>query len=235
MFMGLAVISMTDVIRLRSVAVCFSLALLFLAGSVFADDYKVTTLRATPGGLETLIEKVKSYRQEKNGDVIIMRHSQGDHWDLMLLEPTAGEAVNMRDFGTLADFQHSFLAHSEESFQQVKRTADSTGLYHIEMFQALAGKKQALLEQRINENKYLQSTGQVTNSVFVTTFGSDVDVFTVGFHSDLAAFAKGPAVTADEAETAAKNAGFKNRADLGFYLRTLIIAHHDTLAVAVGD
>lgn len=34
---------------------------------------------------------------------------------------------------------------------------------------------------------------------------------------------------------AAQKAGFKNRADLGFYLRSLLSRHHDTLAVPVGD
>ena len=32
-----------------------------------------------------------------------------------------------------------------------------------------------------------------------------------------------------------REAGFKNRADLGFYLRSLLISHRDTLAVPVGD
>jgi hypothetical protein len=36
-----------------------------------------------------------------------------------------------------------------------------------------------------------------------------------------------------EAELAAKAAGFKNRSDLGYYLRSLLVGHHDTLAVRV--
>ena len=51
----------------------------------------------------------------------------------------------------------------------------------------------------------------------------------------MTAFAKGPTVSDSAAETAAKNAGFKNRADLGFYLRSLLTSHQDTLAVPVGN
>ena len=36
-----------------------------------------------------------------------------------------------------------------------------------------------------------------------------------------------------EKEAAARDAGFEDRADLSFYLRSLIRGHHDTLAVKV--
>ena len=200
-----------------------------------ADEFRVTTLRAAPGQLEHLIKDVQAYRDEKSGKVIIMRHSQGDHWDLLLLESTGKDFGGGKDFGHLVNFQHGFLASSDSSFSQLHEDSASSDLYHIEMFHALAGKKQALLNQRQRENQYLQATGQTTNAVFSTEFGSDVDVFTIGFHADMTAFAKGPTVSDTEAETAAKNAGFKNRADLGFYLRSLLTSHQDTLAVPVGN
>ena len=69
--------------------------------------------------------------------------------------------------------------------------------------------------------------------IFRRVAGSDVDIFTIGFHKSLAAFAA-PAPASDaEKEVAAKDAGFKDRADLSFYLRSLISAHHDTFAVKV--
>lgn len=206
---------------------CFA----FESSAVFAESLRITTLRAAPGQLEQLIKEVKSYRETRHGKVIIMRHSQGDHWDLLLLESAGRAYAAMADFGSIADFQHSFLADCDEKFRQLKASADEADLYHIEMFHALAGKRQALMDQRARENEYLQSTGQTTNSIFVTRFGSDVDVFTIGFHANMTAFAKGPSVSDEEAELAAKKAGFKNRADLGFYLRSLLTSHHDTLAV----
>ena len=79
----------------------------------------------------------------------------------------------------------------------------------------------------------LAATGQVVNAIFTTQFGSDVDVFTIGFHADLAAMARGPRVPDAEAESAALEAGFKSREDIGLYMRSLITAHRDTLAVPV--
>jgi hypothetical protein len=216
-------------------AISLIVGLILASASAVADNYRVTTLRASPGKLETLINEVRAYRQRMRGRVIIMRHSQGDQWDLMLLEPAGSEPAKAEDFGELVDFQQGLLAGSDSSFSQLKASAEETSLYHIEMFHALAGEKSALVDQRVRENQYLQVTGQTTNAVFVTSFGSDVDVFTVGFHKDMHAFAKGPSVSDAAAEKAATDAGFKNRADLGFYLRTLLISHHDTLAVPVGD
>jgi hypothetical protein len=212
--------------------------LLCTAAFANADTYLVTTLRASPGQLESLLDEANVYRAGRDGNVVLMRHSQGDHWDLMLLQPAASAAAapgkSQPDFDLLVDFQMSFLAHSETPFSDLKAQAAGAGLFHIEMFHALAGKKAALIDQRHRENQYLQQTGQTPNAVFVTRLGSDVDVFTLGFHKNMAALDAGPTVSAARAEQIAKQAGFKNRADLGFYLRTLLTSHHDTLAVPVG-
>ena len=192
-------------------------------------------MRAAPGKLEQLLDAARVYRAEAKGNVILMRHSQGDHWDLLLLEPLGPELEAGGDFSELVDYELRMLAQSQSSFPELKARAKQTSLYHIEMFYALAGRQAALVDQRERENRYLQLTGQVTNSVFVTRFGSDVDVFTIGFHDSLASFAKGPSVSDNQAEQIARQAGFKDRADLGFYLRSLLLGHHDTLAGPVSD
>jgi hypothetical protein len=199
----------------------------------WSEAFRVTTLRAAPGKLAPLIEQVKTYRGEQRGRVILMRHSQGDHWDLMMLEPAGANRVEQPDFSAIANFQHTFFAESGTSFKGLSHQAEAAGLYHIEMFQALAGKREALIDQRTRENIYLADTGQPVNAVFITLVGSDVDVFTLGFHKDWAAFAAGPAVTDEEAELAAREAGFKGREDIGLHLRSLLTAHRDTLAVPV--
>jgi hypothetical protein len=206
-------------------------ALLMLCACIsHAEQYRVSTLRASPGQLESLIEQVRKDRDASGGNVVVMRHSQGDHWDLMLIEPASSAAGEYRP---LVDFQLSFIAESTAHFAELKREAGSNGLYHIEMFHALAGKHDALVDQRLRENDYLQATGQTTNHVFNTVLGSDVDVFTLGFHKDMSAFSKGPSVTDAQAEQAALKAGFKNRSDLSYYLRSLLTSHQDTLAVPV--
>ena len=67
----------------------------FLAGSASAADapylYKVTLVQAAPGKLLELIDlyKTQSAHLQQAGDEapLWMRHSQGDHWDLMILFP----------------------------------------------------------------------------------------------------------------------------------------------------
>ena len=83
------------------------------------------------------------------------------------------------------------------------------------------------------ENTYLASTGQTPNTIFRRAAGSDVDIFTIGFHRSFEAFAAPADVTVEEKERAARDAGFNGLADISFYLRSLISGHHDTLAVKV--
>lgn len=220
-------------ILLRTITTLCALMVLSTGSSARAEDFVATTLRAAPGQLATLIEEVRAYRAEQRGRVIVMRHSQGDHWDLMLLEPTGDNPMSQPDFSSRADFQQSFLVTSGATFKGLSHRANNSGLYHVEMFQARAGKRDALLDQRRRENEYLAATGQVVNAVFTTSFGSDVDVFTLGFHQSLASMAQGPTVSDAEAEAAAKTAGFKSREDIGLFLRSLIVSHQDTLAVPV--
>src|SRR5437868_5955088 len=77
---------------------CLRLVLLVavcLSGKAFASEnaylYKVTLVQAAPGKLLDLIDIYKSQAAElkQAGDEapLWMRHSQGDHWDLMVLFP----------------------------------------------------------------------------------------------------------------------------------------------------
>ena len=56
-----------------------------------AQFYRTTLIQAAPGRLVELIEVVKARVtvMEAAGEShpYLLRHSQGDHWDLMLLEP----------------------------------------------------------------------------------------------------------------------------------------------------
>lgn len=209
--------------------------------------YRVTTVRAAPGKLSDLIDTVKASvaeTAEKSRRAMLMRHSQGDQWDLMVITPMTsfgdhfGAASKQLRSGLLADHA-GLIAYETDVFalgpavETVRGAYEDNGLYHIEMFAAVAGMMESLAEQRRMENRYLAATGQVPNMIFRRVAGSDVDVFTIGFHKSLEAFAA-PAPASDaEEEAAAKAAGFKDRADLSFYLRSLISGHHDTFAVKV--
>lgn len=244
------------------VTALLALVLLFAApaqaGELEGDYlYQVTTLRADVGKLSDLLDwiaemKTSSYYEDA-GDhpPFVMRHSQGDQWDLMIVAPMdswakhhSASATKRRD-KTNAKFidririGYGLIAFSEDHFAFGPPLADvesayaENGFFHIEMFEAVAGKAGELLEQRRMENEYLAETGQRPNMIFQRAAGSDVDVFTIGFHESLEAFAAPAPVSDQKKEAAAKAAGFQDRADLSFYLRSLISGHHDTLAVKV--
>lgn len=219
--------------------------------------YKFTTLRAEAGSLEdvlTWISDIKASDYFKKSGVespFVMRHSQGDQWDLMMILPMQSwedyydadtskkrkdaEAEFVKKFGggfSKIAFEQDHFAYGPH-LKDFKVAYNENGLYHIEMFHAAAGKTDALYKQRQMENEYLSATGQVANMIFRRAGGSDVDIFTIGFHKDFKNFAADAPATPAEKEQAAKDAGFKDRADLSFYLRSLLNGHHDTFATKV--
>lgn len=219
--------------------------------------YRVETIRAAPGKLEALLDwaaDVKEARYfEDTGSPypFVMRHSQGDQWDLLVILPMKSWAdyyskarVKKREaaaakHSALLQAQKGLIAFEEDNFaygpplEDIGREYGANGLFHVEMFAAAPGGEDKLFEQRRMENAYLAATGQTENKIFRRANGSDIDVFTIGFHKSLEAFAAPSQMSDDEKEAAAKAAGFKDRADISFYLRSLLASHHDTLATKV--
>ena len=219
--------------------------------------YKMTTIRAATGELATLLaweERMAAsgyYDEAGVEQPLIMRHSQGDQWDLLVITPMntwstyhAREATERRreaaaEHAELIAEGQGLFAFYEDHFaygppwSAIAAAYADNDFYHIEMFMAAPGKAAELFEQRRMENAYLAATGQVPNMIFRRAAGSDVDVFTIGFHPSFEAFATPADVTDEDKDRAAKAAGFKGLADLSFYLRSLISGHHDTLATKV--
>ena len=219
--------------------------------------YKVTTIRAATGALADLLEweaqmKGSDYYGEAGQEQpLLMRHSQGDQWDLLVIVPmqswTDYHSRAATDKRRNASAKHAELiaggqklfAFYEDHFAYgppwpvLEKAYTTNSFFHIEMFEAAPGKAHELHEQRRMENVYLESTGQVPNMIFRRAAGSDVDIFTIGFHPSFEAFAAPANVTAEEKDLWAKRAGFKGLSDISFYLRSLISGHHDTLAVKV--
>lgn len=63
--------------------------------------------------------------------------------------------------------------------------------------------------------------------------GKKIYIFVSEFHKNFKSFATDASATPTQKEQAAKDAGFKERADLSFYLRSLLNGHHDTFATNV--
>ena len=243
----------------------FSILVILIAVPVIANAdelegsylYKVTTIRAATGALADLLEweaqlKASGYYEAAGQETpLLMRHSQGDQWDLLVIVPMQSwtdyhspEATEKRNNASaenadlIAAGQELFAFYEDHfaygpPWPALKDAYAENAFFHIEMFLAAPGKAKELLEERRMENVYLESTGQIPNMIFRRAAGSDVDVFTIGFHPSFEAFARPAGVTIEEKERFAKAAGFKSLADISFYLRSLISGHHDTLAVKV--
>lgn len=218
--------------------------------------YKVSLLRAKPGSLPELIHLIKSdvskYDQYLENKPYLLRHSQGDHWDLMVIYPTESidsyfstgsvekrcqSATFEKQYGdtffNLISFQEEAIVSGPElkPFYAAFETYD---LFHIEIFTALPGKQTELLEQRRAENKFYAGIDHRPNFIFTRVFGPSWDNFTIGFYTDMHDFA-GPEVAFDLENEAAIKAGFEGVNFIGSYLRSLISAHHDTLAWKVSE
>ena len=213
--------------------------------------YKVSLLRAKPGELleliETINQDINSYDEYLTNKPFLLRHSQGDHWDLMLIYPIddlsnyfSKAEVEKRSKSSIleksyGDAYFDIVSYQEEAIVQgpsINAFIDAFEkyrLFHIEIFTSLAGKQEELLDQRKAENVFYAGIDHRPNFIFTRVFGPSWDNFTIGFYTDLHDFA-GPEISFEEEDQAAKKAGFEGVNYIGSYLRSLIAEHHDTLA-----
>ena len=215
--------------------------------------YRATLVQAAPGKLPELIEAYKNVAAHMpNGEEapLWMRHSQGDHWDLLILFPMGSyaeyyspERISRRSkaeaqLANKPDW-HALIATQEDVFvfgpslSEVRAAFASARFYHVEMFQALEGHHDNLLHERQMESAYQRKLKRPENLLFVRDQGAAWDMFTIGCYRDLKHYAESADIPEAAQEEAAKAAGFKSTSQIGPYLRQFIRSHHDTLAVAV--
>jgi hypothetical protein len=228
------------------------------AGNARAADnpylYKVTLVQAAPGRLMELIDVYKSQAAElkqAGGETPLwMRHSQGDHWDLMVLFPLGSyseyyqpERISKRQkaeqAGKLDDKFKELIAWQEDLFAygpplvDLRKAFAAGAFFHVEMFVALPSKFADLYKEREMENAYSKALKQPENFIFVRDQGAAWDIFTIGVFRDLKHYAESADALPKDQEAAAKAAGFEAPNQIGPYLRRFIREHHDTLAVAI--
>jgi hypothetical protein len=200
--------------------------------------YRMTILRAAPGRLVDLLDDVKkrvAATPPDRGRPLLLRHSQGDQWDLFLLVP-AGVGVAPVDRSVIAS--PALVAWQQDSIVRGPDVWSFPGfaeaaLCHIEMFVSLAGKRDDLIHEREMENAYLKAVGRPVTAIFVREFGAEWDVFTIGPYRSWKHYAERDDITPAQALAAAKQAGFESDAQIGPYLRSLINTHHDNLVTVV--
>lgn len=214
--------------------------------------YKVSLVQAAPGKLPDLIDlyKQRSAALSAAGDEapLWMRHSQGDHWDLMILTPMqsyAGfyqpERISKREKIEQASAEKfkANIAWQEDLFAYGPALADlrkafaNGAFFHVEMFVALPGMFADLYKEREMENAYAKAIKEPENFIFVRDQGAAWDIFTIGVFRDLKHYAESADVSPTDQQAAAKVAGFDAPSQIGPYLRRFIREHHDTLAVGI--
>ena len=233
------------------VLICFCCLPAVAASQYF---YKVTLVQAAPGKLLELIDLYKArvavYQAAGDEAPLWMRHSQGDHWDLLILYPIGNYSEYYQPERIAKRAQADMSANLDQKFQQdiawqedlfvtgpdlaTLRKAFAEGAYfHVEMFEALPGKLSELKQERMMENSYAHALKQPENFIFVRDQGAAWDLFTIGVYRNLKHYAESADVPVKDKEAAAKAAGFESPSQIGPYLRQFIRMHHDTLAVAV--
>lgn len=234
----------------------FSIALLFFISAEAQDQlYKVKLIRAAPGELLTVIDMIKSdmksYESFGIEQPYLMRHSQGDQWDLMMMYPVTslenyysdGSQSKLNGSKTLGktfgDSFYNMISYHEESFvmgpdkESFHNWFRQYNYYHIEIFTSLAGKQNELKKQREMENVFLNELKRRPNFIFTKVTGASWDIFTIGYYDDIVDYATAGDLPIEQEDAAAKKAGFESVYTIGSYLRALLLEHHDTLAGAV--
>ena len=218
--------------------------------------YSVVLLRAAPGAFNDLIEalgEADDLREDAGDEASFrIRHSQGDHWDFMLILPMGSRAgyhaparidrraevwesprgLEVRSrLEAATSYREEWIATSVDQSEMARRFS-GMGLFHVEMFAGLPGLREELLEQRRMENRYYTALDRQLNVLFVREGGSNWDAMTIGFHESLSTFAAaGASIPAARQDQAARSAGFEGVDAISPYLRSLLSYHNDTLGV----
>jgi len=214
--------------------------------------YNAKFVQAAPGKLLALIdhykERMSGYSTAGDERPMWIRHSQGDKWDLMLLFPMGSygefyqadrvakrekaERVLEEKYRELVAWQEDLFVHGP-LLAELRSAFSKAAFFHLEIFQSLPGKQPDLYKEREMENAYQKTLGRPENFIFVRDQGASLDLFTLGLYRNLKHYAESADIPEKDQDGAARAAGFEASSRIGPYLRTLIAAHHDTLAIAV--
>jgi hypothetical protein len=221
--------------------------------------YRFVLIQAAPGRLLDLIDL---YRRRQpviaaGGDELpfIVRHSQGDRWDLVVIYPSrsftdyygadrvrkrnaAADASGVSNEQFAAKF-YDLVAWHEDVYvegpplQVFRDYVKDLGLVHFEMFQALAGKRGALIEERRMENAFNRARSRPDALIFTHEQGAAWDVITMDGYRNWRHYAELETIPQATSDAAARKAGFESADAVGPYMRALIALHHDTIGTPV--
>lgn len=236
-----------------------ALALLAAQPAPAPELYRFVFIQAAPG---KLLDVIDMYRKRipvitAGGDEapFIIRHSQGDRWDLVVIYPSGSftsyysadrvrrrtDAANAsgvsnaqfaKQFYDLVSWHEDVYAEGPP-LQVFRDYVKDLGLLHIEMFQALAGKRDLLIEERRMETAFNIARSRPGALIFTHEQGAAWDVITMDGFRNWRHYAESETIPQEVSDAAAKKAGFANMDAIGPYMRSLIALHHDTLGTPV--
>jgi len=217
--------------------------------------YRFVIVQAAPGKLLDLIDLYRARMPvvAAGGDELpfIVRHAQGDHWDLCIIYPSgsfteyygrervakrqaAGDASGVpnaefaRRFYSMVSW-HEDLYAAGPPLEVFREHVSGAGLAHFEMLLALPGRRDDLITERQMENVFNRERGRGGTLIFVHDQGAAWDVITLGVYRDWRHYGETENIPAETNAAAAKKAGFASPDAIGPYMRTLISTHRDTL------
>jgi len=239
-------------VRIILLALCFTtLRMSAVPPPSESPYYRVSMVQAAPGKLTELIDLYKKELAATTaaGDEapLWMRHSQGDHWDLMILQPMSPllywsaerQQKRVQAMEPFAEAIRNDIAWQEDLYctgppaGELRKAFAAGTFFHVEMFVVLPGHFVDLHRERDMENAYARALHQPENFIFLRESGAAWDLFTIGVFRDLKHYAESANLTPEQQDAAAKAAGFESASQIGPYLRRFISTHHDTLAVAI--
>ncbi len=229
------------------------------AAPAASELYRFVLIQAAPGKLSDLIDL---YRRRlpviaAGGDELpfIARHLQGDRWDLCVIYPSGSftdyysvarvrqrEAAAAKSGVSNEQFARQFyelVAWHEDVYVEgpplaaFREYLKDAGLVHFEMFQSLAGKRDALIEERRMESAFNRFRSRPEALLFTHEQGAAWDVITIDAFRNWRHYAETETIAPDVNDASAKKAGFANADAIGPYVRSLISLHRDTLANVV--
>ena len=235
---------------------CFAFLLSAIAPAFAAEGnylYRAEMVQAAPGKFTELVELYakQATLAPATGDApaFVMRHSQGDRWDLLLIYPMgsyaeyySAERIAKRkkpeSENLLRQIQQN-TAWREDLFlygpqlEALKAAFAGARFYHIEMLHALSGRQADLVKEREMESAYNQALGRPELFIFTRDVGAHFDVLSIDFYRDIKHYAESADIPVEKQQAAARTAGYTGPEQIGPFLRAIIADHHDTLAVAV--
>jgi len=221
--------------------------------------YRFVMLQAGPGKLADLIALYRNRAPviAAGGDEkpVIVKHSQGDHWDLLVILPYGNrpdyysrERIARREAAAEAaglpsaafDRQAAAMTLWQEDLyvlgppvEVLREHVKDAGLLHFEMIRSLPGKFDELVEERRMENVFNRERGRGQTLIFTRDQGADWDVITLGVYRNWRQYGETEYIPPEVSEAAARKAGFAGASVVGNYMRTLMSTHRDTLGPPV--